>query len=288
MKNNVSFPHPVLGVNDSVLPVLAPDCVKAEPIERKENNYIFKFRLHQENKRIQSYIDCGMADYVCEVDCSRTFYTRVYAQGGPDFEIKIPYTDVDGHVDITFYIVSKVGIPAYSNDFNPDYCNDDGTNPSFFIHSGDILVLFPRMSYNVSVNIDNMFAVGSFMQIVKAADDIKTVNFNLSNDIINIELPRDMFEQYDIFNDTDYVSIVHASLVFNALVYALQNINEAEYEGKSWSDSIKFIIQTNPMLRDLDYSDLNNAFEIATIMLGDPYRRLFDGLYSIINNDTTD
>lgn len=283
MKNNVSFPHPVLGINKDVYPILTNDSVISETPVRQGDIYVFRFTLRQRNSAIANLIKDGKAEYVVEADCSKTFYTSVTTSNVSIINVPIEAKFLNGRVNFSFYIVLKEDLNGYTNRFNEDYNDENNNPPSFNLKKGDLLVIFPSTGYNVSVKFDNMFAVSSFMQITKGDDDCTKVNFELNEDIINIELPKPMFEQYNVFNETNFVPIIHSSLVFNALVYALMSLDEPMYSEKTWADSIKCIIKTRSDLQELDYTSASDAFEIASIMLGDPYKRLFDGIDYIIN-----
>jgi hypothetical protein len=93
-------------------------------------------------------------------------------------------------------------------------------------------------------------------------------------------LPPKMFKEYDerIRVDRDYIEIIHSSIVFNALVFALYHINEQEYDGKQWSESIKYRVKTEPALKGFDINDSSRVFELAQTLLEDPYQRMFNHL----------
>ena len=50
MKNNSSFPHPVLGVNHGVLPDLEGDALMLTSVSETEDSYIYVFVLKQNNE----------------------------------------------------------------------------------------------------------------------------------------------------------------------------------------------------------------------------------------------
>ena len=99
---------------------------------------------------------------------------------------------------------------------------------------------------------------------------------------------KELFEQYQRIGNKFY-EIIHSSLVHNALVYALSNLSEYEDSGKLWAESLK-IHMAEPHLQGYDLSDMNDVFEVADILLRDPYKRMFDNLELIANsfNDEED
>ena len=77
--------------------------------------------------------------------------------------------------------------------------------------------------------------------------------------------------------------IIHSSIVFNALVFALYHIDEQAYEGKQWSDAIKYRLATESELKGFDISDKTRVFELAQTLLADPYQRMFNHLSEMKN-----
>lgn len=274
--NDISLPYPVLGISDDVLPLLKKDCVAIDRPTMTATSLQFKIRLKQKNKEISKFIRQGRAEYVCEINCTRTFYRECYHQSSPEFDIEIPRKNVSGRIEFDLFVTVKTPIEQYHNSqFNPDY---DGVY--FDMEPGDVLVAFPSASYNLDIKYDKLYAAGSFMQIANGGDDNRPTWFNISGDKILIMLPPKMFKEYDerIRVDRDYIEIIHSSIVFNALVFALYHINEQEYDGKQWSESIKYRVKTEPALKGFDINDSSRVFELAQTLLEDPYQRMFNHL----------
>ena len=78
-----------------------------------------------------------------------------------------------------------------------------------------------------------------------------------------------------------FSSIIHASLVYNALLYALYNIDD--YDDRLWARTLKLRLQTEPRLKGLDLEDPQDAPRIANELLGNPYKRMFDNIVAISN-----
>ena len=274
--NDISLPYPVLGISDDVLPLLKKDCVTIERPTMSATALQFRIHLKQKNKEISKYIRMGKAEYVCEINCARTFYRECYKQPSPDFEIEIPRKFVSGRIEFDTYVTVKSPIEQYHNSqFNSDY---EGVY--FDMEPGDVLAAFPPASYNLDIKYDKLYAAGSFMQIANSYDDNRPTWFDLSRDKIIIMLPPKMYKDYDerIRAHRDFIEIIHSSVVFNALVYALYHINKSEYDGKLWSESLKYRVKTEPNLKEFDITDESRYFELAQALLEDPYQRLFNHL----------
>ena len=277
---NVSLPYPVLGIHDDVYPLLEDGCLQMDDPIKTSTEYRFGITLTQNNHDITVLIAEGKAEYACEVTCKDTYLRRCWHSAQPRFDITIDRKEVCGHIDFQCLIVAKDNIPNYINsNFNEDYFGF-----SFDLEAGDLLAVFPLAWWNTEIKFDKLYAAGSFMQIVEAAEGTEKTWFNL-DDVsgrILIEMPHELFEQYQRVGNS-FPEIVHSSLVHNALVYALSNCFEYKDKGKLWADSI-MIRMEEPQLQGYDLSDMSQVFQVADILLQDPYKRLLDSLEKISAN----
>lgn len=289
MKANSSFPHPVLGINKGVFPDLEEDALSVISIEEHDEDYVYTFNLSQHNEQIQQYIEERRAQYICEVDCNKTFYKKIHKSNEPIIIVHIKKTDVVGHIDFSFFVVTTKGFLNYSNaGFNPDYRDPEtGKMPKFSLEKGSVLVMFPQWSDNVYTRFNNKPALNAFIQVVKRKDSEKYVNIDLGDEIINIELPLGMYGDFLEYNRDQFKGLLYTSLIFNALVKAILNINENE--GRTWADSIKALMENMPdKYKGLSIDKPADAVDIATIMLsnteyGSPYDLLFMSIKNLQN-----
>ena len=286
MKTNSSFPHPVLGINKGILPDLDDNALEVVKIDEKNDIYEYTFRLNQNDAQISRYISEKTAEYICEVDCNKTFYKDVHHSSDPTIVVPIKKTDVVGHINFSFFVVTTKIMPKYSNSkFNPDYRNYETEKmPSFYLEKGAVLVMFPQWSDNVNTRFNNKPELQAFIQVVKGKDQEKNVFIDLGDDIINIELPEEMYYDFLSFNRDQYKGLFYTSLVFNALVKGILNMEKNE--GLMWVDSIKAIIDSTPeKYQGLSLDEPADAADIATIMLSNhEYGSLYDLLFMSINN----
>ena len=276
---NVSLPYPVLGIYDDVYPLLEDGCVQLDTPIKSATDYHFGISLTQRNKDIKNLIATGKAEYACEVTCSETYMRRCWHSTTPRFDISLNRKEVSGRIDFQCYIAAKVDIPGYSNsDFNEDYYGF-----TFDLGVGDLLAVFPLAWWNTQIKYDKLYAAGSFMQIVEAGENIDKTWFNLEEDRILIEMPHDLFVQYQRIGNS-FPEVIHSSLVHNALVYALSNLGEYQDMGKLWADSLMVRMADDPQLQQYDLSDMSQVYKVADILLQDPYKRLLDSLEKIADS----
>jgi hypothetical protein len=176
MKNNSSFPHPVLGINHGVMPDLEDDALQLVSVYETEDTYVYTFALKQYNTQIARYIEEKRAEYICEVDCVRTFYKDTIRSFDPELKVELKKSSVVGHVDFYFYVVTKCAFPKYTNRFNDDYRNlETGEMPSFNLDTGAVLVAFGKHSDDITTRFNNKPDLRSFIQVVKRQDNEKNV-----------------------------------------------------------------------------------------------------------------
>ncbi len=256
--------------------------------EKTATEYRFNIVLTQHNEAIAALVAQRKAEYACEVVCSDTYLRRCFHSPSPVFNLTLLRKEVSGRINFNCYIAAKQPIQGYTNkDFNEDYLGF-----SFDLDRGEMLALFPTAFYNTNIKYDKLYAAGSFMQIVRAAESVETTWFNLDDESgkIMIELPADLFTQYEAIGNS-FPEVIHSSLVHNALVYALSNLDEYADKGKLWSDSLLQRLQSDEF-KDIDVSSLSSdmsvVFKVADRMLQDPYKRLLGSLQKINENLTED
>lgn len=284
MKANSSFPHPVLGINKGILPDLDKDnliCIKNET----KDSYEYHFKLKFDDPVILRYIKEGMAQYACEIDCRKTLFKRKEVSKVPEFVIKLSRLEVDGHIDFSFFVQTKYGMPAYTNkQFNPDYKDPEGRLPSFALDKGDILVMFSSFSDNVKIDLNEKMSLSSFLKIKKGEPDLKHITLELDSDVIYVHLPEEQYLSFQQYNNKDTRGVLYSSIILNSLTDAILNIHD--YSDRDWAESISKRVEKESAYKDLELDEPRDAPKIAFTMLsnssyGDPYDLLFKSLDNI-------
>ncbi len=274
--NNITFPYPVLGSFDDILPVPAEPVVE---VTSNKKNYHFSIKLSYNNEDIERLVKRDFADYVCEINCEMTRYRRCYKGKSLNFEIDIPRREVAGRILFSCTITVKSTIMGYVNSgFHSDYAGH-----SFNMEPGDLLGMFAPFYYFADIKYDKLKAVGTFMEIVPTEDELPSTI--LDKDKIELRLPQVLYDQYR--NNPEVNSkpdILHASLVLNSLIYALCRIEN--YSNKKWAQTIEYRIENEGELQEFrgQFPEDWRVDKLSQILLGKPYERLFNFL--IRENDT--
>jgi hypothetical protein len=284
--NNSSFPYPVLGNSDDILPMLPVDSLTKGS---KEDSYSYTIQvcLKQENGTISRLIQEGSASYVCEVDCSKTFYNRVVKFQEPTFEVSIKKKDVSGRVNLYFYVLANRPLQDYKNEgFNPVF-----KSFTFDLETGDLLAIFPSTYVDLDIASDKLQAAGSYMEIRKQ-EDTKVTRIDLSGDKIAIILPPDLYDLYRDKVGPNNVKVIYASLAFNALTVALFSLHEYVDKENLWARCIQAKINGDEALKEFKECDYDipkeRVFDLAQYLLDNPYTDLLKFLEDSMDNQDSE
>lgn len=271
---NIKLPYPVLGLNDDITPLPKFD-IKMSSDRMK---YMFDISFTVENPDIQKLIDNGDAQYVCEIDCVNTYLRVSEKSTVPRFYIELKRREVAGEISFFCSIAATKPILGYTNSqAHPDYAGY-----TIDLNPGDLLAYLGEATYDAEIRYDKLQNVSTFMEIQESPLDDGKTYYVLSEPKILIQLPSELFKCYkEKVRGPKYASIIHASIAYNALLYALYNIED--YSDKLWARTLRLRLQTEPRLKKFDLDDSQDAPHIANELLGNPYKRLFDNLAAISN-----
>ena len=275
--NNISFPYPVLGINDDISPALPEDAV----VISYDQNDVFKYKisvfLKINNPYIEQLIKDGYASYVCEIDCPKTNLRKSVPCSTPSFTFDIDRRYVSGNVFLNCYVTVEKAIDSYKN---PGFHEDYGESV-FQLNPGDILVGFPPKNFVADPKFDKLQSATTFMQI-RHDQDSEYTNFELTERTIDIKLPTELFEIYNSGIGHSYSEVIHSSLAYNALLGALYEIND--HPSYIWAQALIQLIRNTPDVEryvniddngQVHFSDMTR---VATILLKDPYNRMLHKL----------
>jgi len=278
---NYQFPHPVLtNFTDDI----SGDPSFNEEIVEQEDSYSIEISYSVDNKILEDYLNENLAVIICEVNCSGTVYRDSFISNDITVSFELAKESVRGKVEFSNYIVVIKEITGYSNpNSHPDY-----KGFSLDLEPGDVLAYFGDFSFNAEINYRKLKAVSSFLKI-EERNDIDISDFDINNDRIIIKLPvndYNIYRKQPIAKNKDFAPVFHASIVFSALLYALQNIEK--YEDKMWAQVIKTRLEEDEfdgLSLDMESGDI---IKIAQILLGNPVNRLLKGLESISEKYVSD
>lgn len=279
---NLSLPHPVLGgLNDDVSGEYSPE-IEAAPTE---DFFLFKINHSLKNDSIEQLINSNKAQFCVEVNCPATVFRKCFLTSDFSQEIKINQESLRNRFDVTFFIVASQPLPNYSNNsFSYDY-----EGASFDVDKGDILAYGGEIKQFAVKDWISLKSIKSFMTIQKDPDSDGNISVQLSTDKIIVLVSEEDYKKYcSLVNTEDISPIFHSSIVFPALIYALNQMadpGKAEsYSNDAWCEYLKFRKENDTELQQLDWTDQEDIVKVAQKILDKPINRLLVAIEKLNKN----
>lgn len=276
---NVAFPYPVLGIGNDI----AAKYSWHVSVDQNRYEYLIKIDIQLNNRSIEGYVFHNMADYICEIECVSTFFRKCEVSKDGHFDIRISKSEIAREVSIELSVVVNEYVENYINeDLSPIY---DGYQIS--LEPGDLMAYIGRHKFNADIVYEKLKRVDTYM-IIREDASIDQTEFKLDSvdGKIEILIPSVMYKHYkeEIKGNATFAAIIHGSLVFNALLFGLYNIDA--YSDKLWARCIKMRTDNDPEIAKLnidpsDEDDKEQLPKLAQALLGDPFKRLFTGIEKI-------
>lgn len=275
--NNLSLPHPVLGVGDDVRGSYNADLqveLDTEKISLRINQSIF-------NRTLKSLIESKKAAFAVEVNCSQTFYRKSFLRNEDNYVIEIPSVELRNRVLVNFYITAEQDI----SDYQIDESNEDYNGYKFDITKGDVLAYGGFTSFNAPKDWQALIAVTSFMQIQEYDKPEGPVQFVLTQDKVVIQMSKNDYKRYSEYKEArNLYPIFHGSFVFAALLHVLYSMHASkeEYSDMDWYQTLEERFETEEKFKGLDINQISHIPEIAQRLLDNPVYRELVGMKNII------
>lgn len=286
--NNYSYPHPILGNYDDILPMLNKDCVDGK-IESDSKNHYYKFTLTIEDQTILDLIAEGKAQYAIHYKCRDTLYEDVKYGKENIQEVIIPRKDVIGRIDFFMYVVATEDF-IYSNpSANPIFMG-----ASFDVHRNEPLVIFPYQYDNLDLTFHVLKHYSSIL--VPIPDESVEGNDILvkSEEKIEVHISKETYEKLKKVNKQENAQEIISSYVQTALLTALFELFNGELEieeirnsEKAWVQAIlrRMLEENMPSLEEVCESPYEFIPSLVQRLLSYPMGALLDKL---VKNDVDD
>lgn len=287
--NNYSYPHPILGNYDDILPMLKEnECVKADIVSDSVHHY-YQFTLTIEDQTILNLIDDDKAQYAIHYKCRDTLLEDV-KYGKENIQvIKIPRKDVVGKIDFYIYVVAKEDF-VYSNpSANPIFMG-----ASFDVHCNEPLVIFP---YHYD-NLDRTFHVlKHYSSILVPVPDENVVGNDIlvkNEEKIEVHISKEAYNKLKKVNKQENAQEIISSYVQTALLTSLFELFNGDLEideirncEKAWVQAIlrRMLEENMPTLEEVCDSPFEFIPSLVQRLLNYPMGDLLDKL---VKNDIGD
>jgi hypothetical protein len=278
--SDVTFPHPVLGIGDSVKGTTG--FIGDPEIHVLSDSYKVVIECNLENRDLETLIKERRAEFFCDITCTNTVFRSYVTSDNSNIVIEIPRKQVKGKVEFTCILVVKDAISAYSN----SEAHSDYNGYTFILDKGDLLAFFGEFSFDADIKYEKLKAVSSFMEVIEN-ESILYSSVDLKRPKIEVQLPSSDYKVYcsdAISQEVTLAPIFHASLVLNALLIALYSFDE--HKDYLWAKALKYRMDNEEQFHALSIDEKEDIPELAQRLLGNPFSRLLNGISVYVESDT--
>lgn len=195
------------------------------------------FDIDMNCKELQDMILSGQAEYVVHLECKTTAYRKVLHSMSPQIKHEVPFGRINGTLEAVAFVVLKKHVKTFS-------CTDwveDFTGMTFDLSQGSILAYQNLDSLDMSKEYEEFSNAESIFSIYKRlTDEDKPAEIDLEASKIRIGLGKQDYEMYSAYSGgMELQSVLHAMLIFPALVYMFEALKqddgeEGMYRGREW------------------------------------------------------
>ncbi len=237
--NNRHYPHPVLGISDDISGGVQ---VKLK-VSSDSEHIVLENTFSIENEDLKELIRQSMACYSVHLSCVGTFFRSNYESYKELSDpLKIRASDLNGEVELNYFICAKEDIEEYSNSAS----NDDYGNTKFRVNKGDILAYLGKGKFYANKTYQETKSISSIMNINTDGKPNHHFYLDYGDEKITIMLCKEDYQLYQEIKLKKFASILHSSLVLPALQQAIVFIESEEsneYSGKPWYMSLSELIK---------------------------------------------
>lgn len=267
--NNLSLPHPVLGISDDVGKfVYIPNF----SVSLGKENISLQTENQLDNPTLNQLISEKKALFCTELNCMQTVYRRSLMTNEYKSSITLRVDQLRNKVEVSFYIIASENI----EDYQIEGSNEDYKGYKFNIEKGDVLAYGGSTSFMAVKDWESLKAVKSFMDIQSYNEDKGPMKITLTDSKIVVGLCKDDYDKYSLcLNAEGLPPIFHSAIVLPALIYALNEMvmHREEHEDESWFQFLEYRKKTDKKLSVLDWADTENVPIIAQQIINYPLGR---------------
>ena len=279
--NNLSLPHPVLGLNDDILGKYEPQLQVT--LARDKITMDVQHVLMCED--IQSRIASGEAAFCVELNCTKTIYRNSFISQDANQKIEVPSDLLRDRVAVSFFIIAIKEILNYApKEAHPDY-----RDYRFVLNVGDVMgVGEGDASFMAEKDWVAAKTVSSFIAIIPGNEQAGPMDIDLSDSKVIVRLSKDDYQRYANSRESEYAPIFHSAIVLPVLTYAVSEMildeNVGIYENKKWCQVLNDFKENDERFR-AEAWDTSNAPRLAQMILDNPLNRTLSTIQQQLGKD---
>lgn len=265
------FPYPVLCLESD--DYINNQFEVSFEIAKDINTIRFAFKVALADNTLKEMIDEEIVELIYHIECAKTLYRQIHITKELKYNLAIEEKNLNGKVDICCFIVAKQDIEKYVNkNFNEDYMG-----ASFEILRGNILGFYNLPRVEFTKNVEELADVASIFSILRQENIEDGISIELNGEKIKVWLDNDGFSQYKNFAKSAlYQPMIHAMIIFPALMYALDMImkdGEEEYSEYRWFKGIERMLENSNMQFNKETIEQVSSYKLAQKLLNLPINR---------------
>lgn len=277
------FPYPVIANgNDSYVDT---SFITDAAALREGYNIRFIFEAFVDNLLIKELIDDDKIAYVHHIECAQTCYRTAVKANEEKFEIVIPESRVNGHVEICSFLAAETDIKNYTNtSFSSDY-----KGFKFDIDKGCIMGIGTQINLRINKERDDLAKTSSIFSIVANMDpNEKNVRIDMGKKTkIVILLPQDSRNRYkNISESLELQPVMHQMIILPALMYVLEELKSSKeelynFEDCRWFRSLRKVAKKFDVAFDEEGFLIMDTYQLAQQLLDTPLTRALINLSGV-------
>jgi hypothetical protein len=271
--NHYLYPHPVLGIGDDF--IKKPSVSRVISYDDNNQEILFNYKVADLSDDYISLLKFEKTALICEINCSYTFYRKVFSSFESQLSFKIPDQDLKNKVDIQLILIATRDLENFSS---PNF-STDLRGQTFQIETGDVLGVLDTTTLDIDAA---GLAVSDFVKISENSIDDQT-RYEFDQNALIIKLPKAQIEKLKVLkNNPNLENILISTLISPALIHALHNLkeeNEESFQERAWFRALK---EKSEAILGIPYP--NDPADIALLVDGilqKPYSRLFADLEKV-------
>lgn len=237
--NKFSYPHPILGNYDDILPTLADNCVTAKTASDDSFHY-YEFTMVIEDETILRLISQNKAKYAIHYKCRSTLFEGKEVNSNNTIVVKIPRKEVIEKIEFYLFIIATESFTYNNPSANPIFMGC-----SFDVNPNDPLVFFPKQWDNLDISYQTLKHYSSILVPVPD-DNLHGNDISIKTDErIEVHLSQEAYSKLKLANKSENAEEIIGVFVQNALLSALfqlflnsEDEDEIRNNNKPWVEAI--------------------------------------------------
>ena len=198
--------------------------------ENREDGFELKVEYCLDNGTIQALIDNEQVTFAVQIQCTATWYRKLYTSNKNEQVLFIPSKDVHERVEICPCIIAKKTIT--NEDFSNDDFEDEFKDITYNIKVGEVIGIGDRYRFN-AIYKDDILEKGDPIVHFKMDEKASLMHCEWENENIIVHLPRKQWDEYTQIGEYEQWKhpILNAIYVTPVIVQAICEIANTEENG---------------------------------------------------------